>query len=199
MVGSCFNSSNWCVYWLISSEQIFDGEKGLYSEDDKPNPINYFGKSKHAAENICRTQWNRYTIIRTTLFYGPSTFRKKDFVQKIKDTVKNGYFFASSEIYTNPVYIDDLATIIYKVIDKERYGIFNVGGADWLNYFQIAKIVAEIFELDAQKIIESNDMDKKIRIPKKGGLLTLKTETSLGFKFCTLKSGLQSFKFRQTS
>lgn len=183
----------------ISSEHIFDGSKGLYSEDDKPNPINYFGKSKHAAENICRTQWNRFTILRTTLLYGYSSFKKIDFVEKIKNSVKNGFFFASSEIYTNPVYADDLASIVCKVIDKEKYGIYNVGGADWLNQLQIARTVAEIFKLDMNKIIEAELPAKNnVKIPKKAGLLTLKTEFDLGFKFCTLQSGLESLKFRQS-
>ncbi len=183
----------------ISSEQIFDGSKGLYSEEDKPNPINYFGKSKHAAENICRTQWNRYSILRTTMLYGYSSFNKIDFIRKIKTALKNGYFFASSEYYTNPVYADDLASIVCKLIEKEKFGIYNVGGADWLNQLQIARTVAEIFKLDMSRIIEAeNNTHNQIKIPKKAGLLTLKTEVELGFKFCTLQSGLESLKFRLT-
>jgi dTDP-4-dehydrorhamnose reductase len=54
----------------ISSDYVFDGTRGPYTENDRPEPINYYGKTKLASENLLRTAELPWVIIRTMVLYG---------------------------------------------------------------------------------------------------------------------------------
>lgn len=65
----------------FSTDYIFDGKNGPYSEIDKPNPICYYGRTKLASENSIRSSGVRSTIIRTNILYGPVKNGRSDFVR----------------------------------------------------------------------------------------------------------------------
>ena len=54
----------------ISTDYIFDGKNGPYAEDDRPEPLSYYGKSKLASENLLRTSGVPFLIARTMVLYG---------------------------------------------------------------------------------------------------------------------------------
>lgn len=65
------------AYFLyLSTDYVFDGEKGLYNEEDTPSPINYYGLTKLVSENIVRGGLERYSIVRTSHIYGFGIGRK---------------------------------------------------------------------------------------------------------------------------
>jgi dTDP-4-dehydrorhamnose reductase len=182
---------------MFSSDQIFDGEKGPYTEHDKPNPINYYGKSKHAAENLCLSGCNKYSIIRTGTIYGMSSFGKCDFVDEIIYAInKKNEIEVPRGRYSTPTFTDDIARAVEKIIRKKRFGIYNVAGQDWVNKYEVALKAATIFSNYDYKIlgVANDNSNTKIKYPEKAGLITLKAETDLGFKFCSLESGLQALR-----
>jgi dTDP-4-dehydrorhamnose reductase len=58
----------------VSTDYVFDGEAGPYVESDRPNPINYYGKTKLAAENVCLRSGIDVAIVRTMWLYGAGSF-----------------------------------------------------------------------------------------------------------------------------
>jgi dTDP-4-dehydrorhamnose reductase len=183
----------------FSTDYIFDGNRGPYDEDGHPNPLSYYGKTKHAAENIVRTGLDKHTIIRTNVVFGVSSFEKSNFIswliEKFKDEKK---FDIITGQYCNPTITDDLAQAVLKVILKNRFGIYNVGGASWLNRFEISQKVAKVFGFDPELAIsvKPNSLKQKAPRPEKGGLIILKAETDLNCKFANMESGLFSLKFQ---
>lgn len=183
----------------FSSDYIFDGSKGPYSEEDLPRPINYYGKSKLAGENAAKAGCDKSTIIRTNVVYGQSSYGKNDFIRWIRDQLENGNGLNIIEgQWCNPTFTDDLALASLAILDKSRYGVYNVSGADWLNRYEIAIKAAEIFGFDPGLVrpIPPTVLKQKAKRPEKGGLVNLKAETDLSLKFSGLESGIQTLKYQ---
>ncbi|MBX7155981.1 MAG: SDR family oxidoreductase [Bacteriodetes bacterium] len=178
----------------LSTDYIFDGAKGPYTETDTPNPICYYGKTKLAGENICKSATIPYTILRTNVVYGIAPGMKPDFIQwvlKMCD-VKEPFKVVDDQ-FSNPTIIDDIALAIGRIITKKRTGIYNIGGADYINRLEMAKTIARHFKKDADLIypMKTSDLKQVAKRPLRGGLITLKASTDLSFAPTSLESGLQ--------
>ncbi|MDO8339829.1 MAG: SDR family oxidoreductase, partial [Candidatus Burarchaeum sp.] len=76
-----------CLFVFISSDYVFDGKKGPYSEEDKPNPINHYGKTKLEGEKIAQGL-KEHLIVRTTVVFD---FREgKNFATRLVERLKAG-------------------------------------------------------------------------------------------------------------
>lgn len=183
----------------FSTDYIFNGQNGPYTETDQPDPINYYGKSKHAGENLCITGSNDYAIIRTNVVFGFSQHQKKSFIDWLIDKFEEGKEFGVIEgQWCNPTLTDDLAQCVSKIISKNRKGVYHAAGTDWVNRYQIAKKVAQVFEFDENlvKPMSAKKLKQKARRPEKAGLVSLKAETDLNVKFASLETALEMYKFQ---
>lgn len=181
----------------ISSDYIFDGKNGPYSETSHPAPINFYGKSKLAAENILLSSNIEKTIIRTNFLYGTSLAGKQNFVSGLINALKSGAKVSVVDsLYSNPILTTDIAFGIRRVIELHYSGIINFSGPDYVTRFQIAKKVAEIFELNPNHIIRSNlsDISFLAARPIKAGLISKKAADELGIIFQGLDEGLKEYK-----
>lgn len=181
----------------FSTDYVFDGLKGPYTEEDKPNPLNFYGKTKHAMENACLFNLNSSTVIRTNTIYGSEARGKTDFIRWVIYKIEQGFSFdIVVGQYCNPTFSEDIAVVVNKIISKKRYGLYHAGGPDWLSRYDIAVKTAKIFSLDESLIkpIQPTKLEQSAKRPNKGGLVTLKAETDLGIKFTSLESGLMTLK-----
>lgn len=176
----------------ISSDYIFDGTSGPYSENDKPNPLGYYGRTKLASENALKISGTIHTILRTNVLYGIADSRP-DFVRWVVNSVREGkQINIVTDQVNNPTFIDDLVQAINKVIEFKKQGIFNIGGREFLTRFEFCEIIADVFSLNKELIkpIITEQLNQLAKRPLKSGLLTLKSETELGYKPHTIGEAL---------
>ena len=169
----------------ISSDYIFDGQNGPYTETAKPCPLGYYGRTKLASENSVKVSGVRYTIIRTNVLYGPAKYGRPDFVKWVVDSLRSGKKInIVTDQINNPTYIDDLAGAINKIIEFKKEGIFNIAGKDLLNRFEFTKRIADFFGLNSYLIVPiiTEELKQAAPRPLKSGLVTLKAETELNYK-----------------
>jgi len=177
----------------ISTDKVFDGLRGPYTEFEKPSPVTYFGKTKLASENVLISSIENYAIIRASLIFGKSSFEKPDIVSEIISRDENGgEVQLSAEDILNPVHSFDLAAIIEKIILKDKRGIYHAGSSDIPSRLEFVREIAKIFELENIKIKKRRINVKDI--PMKYGLINLKTETDIGYKMPTVKESLTTYK-----
>jgi len=113
----------------ISTDYIFDGKKGPYHENDLPNPIGYYGRTKLASENALKISGTLFTILRTNVLYGFARNSRPDFVRwVINSLTKKERIRIVKDQINNPTFIDDLVQAINKIIEFKRTGIYNIGG-----------------------------------------------------------------------
>jgi len=181
-----------------STDYVFDGTKGPYAESDVPRPINYYGKSKLAGENVCLGSGVPAAIIRTNVVYGPEP-DSTDFVKWLLKSLDNdGTVQIVNDQYSNPTLVDDLALATLRIIAKDRTGIYHVGGADYLSRYEFALRIADTFKIANPKIepITTDSLQQAAKRPLRGGLITLKAESDLGLKFAGIGSGLVTVRHK---
>lgn len=181
----------------ISSDYIFDGNSGPYDENQKPNPIGYYGRSKLAGENALICGNCKYTILRTNVLYGPAKFGRPDFVKWVVNSLRNGdKIRIVTDQINNPTYIDDLVQSISKVIEHGKTGIYNVGGPEFLSRYEFTNKIADYFNLDTSLIspITTEELNQTANRPLKSGLVTLKAESEFGYKPHSIEESLLLMK-----
>lgn len=186
----------------ISTDYIFNGKSGPYSEDDIADPISYYGKSKLAGENFAKLNNKKSTIIRTNVVYGYSSYGKMDFIKwLIENFEANKPMKLIKGQFCNPTYSEDIAIGIYKIIIKNKYGTYNFSGDTYMNRYEIASFIAEEFNYDKNLISEISEKDFKqlAKRPRLGGLINLKAKSDLGIKFSTLQEGITNLKHKLNS
>ena len=176
---------------FLSSDYVFDGEKGNYSETDVPNPVNYYGLSKLKAEQlILKNPIN--TIIRTSVIYDWD-YRARFFNYVIKNLQNNQEINATTDVYNSVTFLDNLVESIFKVITLNQNGIFHVVDSACVNRFEFAEMIAKIFRLDKNliKTISVQDEPKNIaKRPKNACLNNSKAKKELGLNFNTIEEGV---------
>lgn len=181
----------------ISSDYIFDGKNGPYTENDIPNPLGYYGRTKLASENVLKISGTKNTILRTNVLYGTAKYSRSDFVKWVVESVRAGKEIRIvDDQFNNPTFIDDLVQAINKVIELRKEGIYNIGGSEVLSRYDFTMIIAEFFNLDKYLIkkIQTEDLEQPARRPLKSGLITIKAQSELGYKPHSIIQSLELMK-----
>lgn len=169
----------------FSTDYVFDGKNGPYTEVDIPCPISYYGKTKLASENIIKLISPLYTIIRTNVLYGPALYGRPDFVKWVVASLReNKTIRIVTDQVNNPTFTDDIIQAVSKITEYKKQGLYNIGGKEFLNRFDFTLRIADYFNLD-KKLIEpilTETLKQPAPRPLKSGLINLKAQTELGYK-----------------
>lgn len=134
----------------ISTDYVFDGIKKGYIETDTPNPINIYGASKLAGEELTRIGNKNYIIIRTSWLYGPKISKKgHNFVTMMLDKARNGERIeVVNDQFGSPTYTPDLAIAIKNLIAKHApSGIYHISGSGYCTWYEFAKKIFQLSNL----------------------------------------------------
>jgi len=131
---------------FISTDYVFDGKKEIYSEDDIPNPINFYGETKYLSEKEIILNLKKYFIIRTSWLYGEG---KKNFVYKfLKKCEEEKIIKVVKDRYGSPTYAKDLAQGIKEILKSENYGIYHIVNTGRVSRFEFAKEILNIMKMN---------------------------------------------------
>ena len=134
----------------LSTDYIFDGEKGSYNELDIPRPLGSYGHSKLWGE-IGLKGYKNLLIVRTTVLYDGLKI-KPNFVSTVYDKLKNKERVTLPELYSTPTHLLHLAKGILKAIELDIGGILNIVGDTYLSRFEMAREIAKKFNFDEKLI-----------------------------------------------
>ncbi len=185
----------------ISTDYVFDGYNGPYSEDDNTNPLSIYGKTKLESEKILQESGVNWCILRSNVLFDYFCETEASFIKWVIDSLKsNKSINVVDDQWNNPTWTKSLAEIIELVMNKNVKGLYNYGGADYLNRFEFANIIADIFKLDKTLIlpISTESINQAAPRPLKGGLKTRKIEQEFDIKCVDLISSLNMIKSRLT-
>jgi len=149
---SCKKHRAFLVY--ISTDYVFDGEKGMYKEDDKPAPINYYGLTKLKGEESVENLTDQHCVARSSVIYGsiPATGKVNFALWLLDKLERKEEVKIVTDQWNSPTLNTNLANMILEVLERKLNGIFNLAGATRLNRYKFAKFLAENFNLDTNLI-----------------------------------------------
>ncbi|MFH0848876.1 MAG: dTDP-4-dehydrorhamnose reductase [archaeon] len=184
----------------ISTDYIFDGEKGYYTEEDKPNPVNHYGLTKLEGEEHVEEACEAFAIARTSVPYGWH-LKKLNFATWIIDSLtKRKKITVVSDHYNSPTFTDLLAETIQRIVQKDFQGIFHVSGSESINRYDFALRIADVFGLDDSLIAPTKMTDLKAwiaRRPRDSSLCVNKIEETLQIKLPSVVESLKRMKESQ--
>jgi len=178
----------------LSTDYVFDGRDGPYTEESKPNPLCHYGETKlFGEEEILAADYPRDVIVRTTILYGS---HKPDFVTAILERLKtNEMFKVTGSLMGNPTYVPHLAEgLIRLVMLKQPPKIINIVGKDVISRWVFACKIAKIFGYPIHNVLLTmrGNTGAAYR-PRKAGLKTTLAET-LRIPLFSVDEGLERMK-----
>ena len=170
----------------FSSESIFDGHKGNYSERSKPKPILDYGLHKFKVENFIREKFKNYLIFRISKVYDTNNKQSSLITNWYKQLKRNEKIILATDNFLTPIHIDDLLKFVVKLIILDSKGIFNISSNDnksrselfdifYKRYNKYHKSKSQICRLPLELI-----QNKNLKIPKKTSLINKKVKKITG-------------------
>ena len=150
----------------FSSDLVFDGNQmSPYKEEDLVAPLNIYGHSKAAAEQIVQTQHAEALIVRTSSFFGP--WDSHNFVTQVLDTLERGApFTAASDITVSPTYVPDLVHACLDLMIDRESGVWHLTNGTALTWIELASKAADRAGVDASRLEQRRSVDFHFQAPR---------------------------------
>jgi len=184
----------------LSTDFIFDGADGPYSEEAMPNPLSFYGKTKLAAEEIVKNSACSWAILRTVLVFGIiSDASRSNIVLWAKNALEKGQAIkVVNDQWRTPTLAEDLATGCLLTVEKHARGIYNICGKDFMSVSELVYQVADYWKLDKSLITEvsSVTLDQQAKRPVRTGFMINKAINDLGYTPHSFAEGLQMVDYQ---
>jgi dTDP-4-dehydrorhamnose reductase len=179
----------------VSTDSVFDGRRGHYSEGDNPAPVNVYAQSKLQGEREV-LRCHPFAAAARINFYGWNAQNKQSLAEWIVEQLAagNGVPGFTDTIF-NPILANDLAQILLAMVHRDLTGLYHVSGSEAVSKFEFARRVALTFGFDPAKIIPTEITKSKLKAPRprNTSLNTGKICAALGVSMPDVDSGLRRF------
>lgn len=196
VVDACLENNKKLIY--ISTDFVFDGTETTngYKENDIPNPISWYAKTKYEGEKLVQNSDLSWMIGRIAYPYR-ANFERFDFARTILNRLKSRQKInaVTDHVFT-PTFIDDIAFALGYLIKTDATGIFHIVGSQSLSPFDAALAIADVFNCDKSLILKTTkEIYFKNRAPRPF-FLKIKNDKiqQLGIKMRGFEEGLKELK-----
>lgn len=200
MAALCGNIGSRFIH--ISTDFVFGGEKGYYTETDNPNPLSIYAKSKLEGEMLTR-RCSSYAILRPSVVYGwtpletqgsnSSSGKPMNFALWALSKMKNGEELKIvNDQYTSPTLGDMLAAVAIRVGTKESNELYHVGATSPINRYEFTIKLATMmgYPVDKIKPIESKSFSQVAKRPMNSSLNCEKVQKDLNYRLLNIDESL---------
>lgn len=181
----------------VSTDYVFDGEKGLYSEEDATAPVNYYGFTKLEGENKVKQHCEDYVIARTSVLYGWHE-QKANFATWVINSLRNNVpITVVDDHFNSPTLADNLAEIILEMLRKNLAGTYHTAGDERISRYDFAKTIARTFLLNEELITPTKMNQLKAWVakrPRDSSLNVNKAKETLNTRLMNIKESLTRLK-----
>jgi dTDP-4-dehydrorhamnose reductase len=165
---------------FYSSDYVFDGKKGSYTEEDAPNPLNEYGRQKAETEAAVLAMHPANLVIRTSGAYGWQ-WEAKNFVLQVRAKLSSGQRMRlAGDLVYNPTYAENLAAVTADLVEGRHAGVFHVVGSEPITRYQFAVMVAQEWGLDTGLLepVPASEFSSPTPRPKQSSLATAKVRAA---------------------
>ena len=181
---------------LMSTDSVFSGERGNYSEHDRPAPVNVYAATKLASENLVREMCGNHIIVRANL-YGWNAQPKVSLGEWIVQRLEAGLEVPGfTDVVFTPMLANSLATCIVQLIRRRAHGTIHVASREPLSKYDFARKLATVFGYPAKLCVQtqSSVAGFRARRPLNTSLDAGYAASTLDLSMLTVEEDLQRFK-----
>ncbi len=182
----------------LSTDFVFNGEKGPYVETDQPDPLSYYALTKLEGEKRIIESSLSWAVLRTIIIYGvvDDNSRSNVVLWAINSLKNKKTITVINDQFRSPTLAEDLADACISAAVKKAKGIYHVSGYELMCMLDIVKIVADFFDLDPAYIqpISSKDLNQPAKRPPVTGFIITKAKQELDFHPRSFMDGLAFLK-----
>ena len=178
----CSKINSFMVY--VSTDYVFNGNSGLYKENDATNPLGFYGKSKLLGEKSVQNFSSDWCIARTSTPFGLHTTKKSFPIWVIENLQKQKQIDVLTDQFTSPTYVPSLSRMLIEISERRLTGIIHVAGASKISRYEMASLVSDKLDLDEKLLreISMNDLKWEAQRPKDSSLNVSKAISILNHK-----------------
>ena len=159
----------------ISTDAVFDGKRGDYAEDDTPNPLSVYARSKLEGERRV-LEFNPASVVTRVNLHGWSISGKRSLAEFFFYNLQAGKLVLGfTDVYFCPILANDLADILLQIFEKGLSGLYHAVSSEHLTKYDFGLRIARKFGLK-ETLIQPSSVEegglKAVRSPR----LTLKTD-----------------------
>ena len=189
----CSKLNSFLVY--VSTDYVFDGNFGMYKEDDVANPLGFYGKSKLEGEKAVQNFSTNWCIARTSTPFGLHPTKKSFPMWVIENLQKQKQIDVLIDQFTSPTYIPNLSRMLIEISERRITGIIHTAGASKISRYQMASMVSDKLNLDGTllKQISMNKMKWVAQRPKDSSLDVSRASSILNEKPQKIDQSLNLF------
>ncbi|RYD93411.1 MAG: NAD-dependent epimerase/dehydratase family protein, partial [Sphingobacteriales bacterium] len=181
-------------FTFLSTDFVFDGEKGFYCEDDPQGPVNYYGETKRRAEELVQNYAGPWAIVRTVLVYGAPRAGRGNLLTMVADALRAGKpLRIFNDQLRTPTYVEDLVGALARIAIERKTGAWHISGEDALTPYEAAVKTAQFLGLDSSLISPETEHSfaQPARRPPKTGFDISKAKRELGYQPVSFEEGLR--------
>lgn len=181
---------------FFSSDYVFDGRNGPYSENDPVNPLSEYGRQKVFAEHYISFHVRNFLIIRTTVVFAWER-QGKNFVQRLIQSVRARQAVdVPVDQIGSPTYTPNLVDVVLDLVEIGATGLYNVVGPQLMNRYEFALTVAQVFDLEGDFIrpVSTSELPQPAPRPLNAGLSVDKVRSRSKVHLMIPMEGLQEMR-----
>jgi dTDP-4-dehydrorhamnose reductase len=181
---------------FYSTEYVFDGAGGPYGEQDPPSPLSVYGRSKLEGERAVRDANPRALVVRTTVVYGPEPQGKNFVHQMLRRAAAGQRMTIPADQRSSPTYNRDLAAATVELVERGVTGVMHLAGPEIMDRHAFARIVCEVFGLDASLLtpVTTASLGQRAARPLDAGLLIDRARALLATPLRGPREGLEAMR-----
>jgi dTDP-4-dehydrorhamnose reductase len=182
---------------FISTDYVYDGSKGNFTEADLEHPIQYYGQTKLEGEQLVNKLKN-YVILRTTVVYGWDETGKNFFMQMYRSQKNKQTISVPVDQVSNPTSVVDLVAAIKRVVIDfpDISGTYITTGPEAMSRFEFASHICGYFNWDKNLIEQklTSELGQLAKRPLNNSTVNTKFCEIFNFKFRSLNENLAEMK-----
>ena len=189
----CSKLNSFLVY--VSTDYVFDGNLGMYKEDNVTNPLGFYGESKLEGEKVVQNFSTNWCIARTSTPFGLHPTKKSFPMWVIENLQKQKQIDILIDQFTSPTYIPNLSRMLIEISERRITGVIHAAGASKISRYQMASMVSDKLNLDGTllKQISINKMKWVAQRPKDSSLDVSRASSILNEKPQKIDQSLNLF------
>lgn len=180
---------------FVSSDSVFDGQRGGYTEVDMTGPLNVYSRTKLLGEQVVLESSPENLVVRTNMF-GWNMLPKKSLSEWCLTKIREGHeIHGFADVLFSPLLVNDITALVLEIHEKGLRGLYHLGARDHTSKYEFALKIARTFRLDDRIVTASSLSAAELTAPrpKNTHLNVSKLTSALGHSLPSIDDGIESF------